>query len=84
MSNKTDKALPASDAYPEIEKRGREVFGDCLDFIDSLPDGPGKKLIIPFPYGPGKPRPYGWDMFPELHPSQEDDQYIPPPCNARC
>ena len=74
MNSKTDKAFPASSTYPDMEKRARDVFGESLDFIDGLPDGPGKKLEIPFPYGPGVPRPYGWGLFPELHPSRDDDQ----------
>ena len=66
MSSDTDKAFPASNAYPEMEEKARDIFGDSLDFIDSLPDGPGKKLIIPFPYGNSEPKPYGWGLYPEL------------------
>ena len=81
MSSKSNKTFPVSSALSDIKEKAGGLSGidsDFFDFIDQLPDGPGKKLIIPFPYGPGKPRPYGWDLYPELHPST-DDEGVPYP-----
>lgn len=42
----------------EIREKAKAAFGD-LDFLDDLPEAP-KRVEMPFPYGSGTARPYGW------------------------
>lgn len=59
MSTHTLKKKSGKTEYDQILEEAKKAFGGKLDYLDDLPNAPSKP-DIPFPYGSGSAKPYGW------------------------
>jgi len=59
MTTLTLKKKGEKTEYDRLLEEAKKQFGGKLDYLDDLPNAP-KKPEIPFPYGSGTAKPYGW------------------------